>query len=107
MYNAFRPCNAGFNYCFWTQTQTQFISPHLLDDLVVCERCAVAVQLAVAALVDELTHTLQVGVAPGDVGLNTLQQTKGGLGDLLCVCVWGGVTGANRGRRVSWHVCTH
>lgn len=56
--------------------------PDLLNDGVVCEWDPVAVHLAVAAFVDELTHSLQVGVTPGNVGLNTLQQTKSGLGDL-------------------------
>jgi len=58
---------------------------HLLNDLVVCQRDAVAVDLAVAALVDQLLDGLLVGVAPGNVGLNTLQQTQGGLSDLSLV----------------------
>lgn len=54
----------------------------LLDDGVVSERDALLVDLAVAALVDELADGLEVGVTVGDVGLNDLQHLNGGLGEL-------------------------
>lgn len=54
----------------------------LLDDGVVSERDALLVDLAVAALVDELADGLEVGVTVGDVGLDDLQHLNGGLGDL-------------------------
>lgn len=52
---------------------------HLLNHAVVRQRDAVAVDLAIPALVDELLHGLQVGVAPGDVGLHAAQHVDGGL----------------------------
>merc|ERR1711939_1168865 len=42
----------------------------VLDELVVVERDALAVDLAVVALVDELANRLEVGLAVGDVGLD-------------------------------------
>ena len=53
----------------------------LLDDGVVGERDALLVDLAVSALVDELTDSLLVGVSVGDVGLDDLQHLEGGLGE--------------------------
>ena len=53
----------------------------LLDDLIVGERHALLVDLAVTALVDELTDGLQVGVTVGDVWLGDLQHLGGGLGE--------------------------
>lgn len=54
----------------------------LLDDLVIGEREALLVDLSVAALVDELTDGLQVGVSVGDEGLDDLEHLGGGLGQL-------------------------
>lgn len=54
----------------------------LLDNGVVGQRDALLVDLAVSALVDELTDGLEVGVTVGDVGLNDLQHLNGGLGKL-------------------------
>mmetsp|Transcript_83662 Transcript_83662/g.147984 ORF Transcript_83662/g.147984 Transcript_83662/m.147984 type:complete len:224 (-) Transcript_83662:64-735(-) len=52
------------------------------DDFVGRQRDALLVHLAEAALVDELTHGLLVGVAKGDVGDDPLQHLQGGLVDL-------------------------
>lgn len=54
----------------------------LLNDGVVGKRNALLVDLAVTALVDELTHRLEVGVTVGDVGLDDLQHLDGSLGEL-------------------------
>jgi hypothetical protein len=54
----------------------------LLDNLVVGERDALLVDLAVPALVDELTDVLERGVTVGDVGLDDLEHLSGGLGHL-------------------------
>lgn len=64
---------------------------HLLDNLVVRQRDAVAADLAIAALVDQLTHGLEVGVAPCNVGLHTLEQTERGLVNLCSQVVEGGM----------------
>jgi len=53
----------------------------VLDDLVVGQGDALLVDLAVAALVDELAHGLEVGVAPGDVGVDDGQHLLRGLGE--------------------------
>lgn len=52
----------------------------LLDDLVVGEGNTLLVDLAVTALVQELTDGLQVGVTVGDVGVDNGQHLLGGLG---------------------------
>lgn len=52
----------------------------LLDDGVVGEGDALLVGLGVAALVDELTDGLQVGVTVGDERLDDLEHLGGGLG---------------------------
>lgn len=52
----------------------------LLDDLVVGEGNTPLVDLAVTALVQELTDGLQVGVTVGDVGVDNGQHLLGGLG---------------------------
>lgn len=52
----------------------------LLDDLVVGEGNTLLVDLAVTALVHELTDGLQVGVTVGDVGVDNGQHLLGGLG---------------------------
>ena len=54
----------------------------LLDDGVVRERDAAPLDLARAALVDQLLDGLDVGVAPRDVGLDEPQHVDGGLVDL-------------------------
>ena len=53
----------------------------LLDDGVVGEGNALLVDLAVAALVDELLDALEVGVTVGNPGLDDLDHLSGGLGD--------------------------
>jgi hypothetical protein len=53
----------------------------VLDDGVVGESGALLVDLAVAALIDELLDGLEVGVAVGDPGLDNLEHFGGGLGD--------------------------
>jgi hypothetical protein len=52
-----------------------------LDHLVVGDGETLLVDLAVSALVDELTDSLQVGVAVGDERLDDLQHLGGGLGE--------------------------
>lgn len=52
----------------------------LLDDLVVGEGDTLLVDLAVTALVQELTDGLQVGVTVGNVGVDDGQHLLGGLG---------------------------
>ena len=52
----------------------------LLDDGVVGKSDALLVDLTVTTLVDELTDSLEVGVTPGDEGLDDLQHLNGGLG---------------------------
>ena len=54
----------------------------LLDDVVVGDGQTLLVDLAVAALVDELTDGLVVGVTVGNEGLDDLQHLGGGLGEL-------------------------
>lgn len=53
----------------------------LLDDGVVGKSDALAVDLAVSALVDELLDALEVGVTISDPRLNNLDHLGGGLGD--------------------------
>lgn len=53
----------------------------LLDDCVVGQGDALAVDLAVSALVDELLDALEVGVTVGNPRLNNLDHLGGGLGD--------------------------
>lgn len=52
----------------------------LLNDGVVGKSDALLVDLTVTTLVDELTDSLEVGVTPGDEGLDDLQHLNGGLG---------------------------
>ena len=54
----------------------------LLDDVVVGDGQTLLVDLAVVALVDELTDGLVVGVTVGNEGLDDLQHLGGGLGEL-------------------------
>jgi hypothetical protein len=54
----------------------------LLNDGVVSEGNALTVDLAVAALVDELTDALEVGVPIGDPRLDDLDHLSGSLGHL-------------------------
>ena len=51
----------------------------LLDDLVVGEGNALAVDLSVSALVDELTDGLEVGVTVGDIGVDDGEHLGGSL----------------------------
>lgn len=53
----------------------------LLDEVVVSEGDSLPVDLAVAALVDELPHGVAAGVPVGDVGLHPSQHIDGGLVD--------------------------
>lgn len=53
----------------------------LLDDGVVRQGDALAVDLAIAALVDELPDALEVGVAVGNPRLNSLDHLRRGLGN--------------------------
>jgi hypothetical protein len=53
----------------------------LLNDGVVSQGDALAVDLAITALVDELLDALQVGVAIGNPRLDNLDHLSGGLGD--------------------------
>jgi hypothetical protein len=52
----------------------------LLDNGVVGKSNALLVDLTVTTLVDELTDSLEVGVTPGDEGLDDLEHLNGGLG---------------------------
>jgi hypothetical protein len=52
----------------------------LLDNGVVGKSNALLVDLTVTTLVDELTDSLEVGVTPGDEGLDDLKHLDGGLG---------------------------
>jgi len=52
----------------------------LLNDGVVGKSDALLVDLTVTTLVDELTDSLEVGVTPGDEGLDDLEHLNGGLG---------------------------
>ena len=63
MYNIAIACPCG-------TVDAALLTQLLLDDLVVRERDAALVHLAVAALVDELAHGLQVRVAERDVRRN-------------------------------------
>lgn len=51
----------------------------VLDELVACDRDPLSVYLRESPLVDQLPDRLQVGVAPGDVGLADAQHVYGGL----------------------------
>jgi len=52
----------------------------LLDNGVVGKSDTLLVDLTVTTLVDELTDSLEVGVTPGDEGLDDLEHLNGGLG---------------------------
>jgi len=52
----------------------------LFDDGIVGERDALLVNFSIAALVNELTDSLEVGVAVGDERLDNLEHLQGGLG---------------------------
>lgn len=53
----------------------------IFDQLVVGERDALLVDLAISTLVDELAHRLQVGVAVGDVGVDNGEHLLRGFGE--------------------------
>lgn len=61
-------------------TDNAVLAEVLLDDLVVGQRDALLVDLAVTALVDELADGLQVGVTIGNVGVDDGQHLLGSLG---------------------------
>ena len=54
----------------------------LLNDLIVGKSDALLVDLSVAALVDELTDRLEVGVTVGNVRVDDGEHLLGGLGEL-------------------------
>ena len=58
------------------------LAERFLNNGVVGQGDALLVDLAVAALVDELADGLQVGLAVGDVGLDETEHLLGGPGDL-------------------------
>merc|ERR1712146_768851 len=62
--------------------QDAVLAKTLLNHRVVVEGQALLVDLAESTLVDQLAHTLEVGVAIGNVWLDTLEHLRGGLGDL-------------------------
>lgn len=62
-------------------TDDAVLAEVLLDDLVVGEGNTLLVDLAVTALVDELTDALQVGVTVGNVGVDDGEHLLGGLGE--------------------------
>ena len=62
-------------------TDDAVLAEVLLDDLVVGEGNTLLVDLAVSALVDELTDALQVGVTVGNVGVDDGEHLLGGLGE--------------------------
>lgn len=51
----------------------------VLDNVVLREGHTLTVDLAEATLVDHLADSFEVGVSPGDVGLDALDQTEGSL----------------------------
>lgn len=50
-----------------------------LNDVVAGQRNAASADLGVSSLVNEVSHALQVGVAPGDVGFTNSEHVHGGL----------------------------
>lgn len=62
-------------------TDDAVLAKVLLDDAVVGEGNALAVDLAISALVDELLDALEVGVTVGNPRLDNLDHLSGGLGD--------------------------
>jgi hypothetical protein len=52
-----------------------------LNDLIVSERDALLVDLAITTLVNQLADVLERGVSVGDVRLDDLEHLSGGLGD--------------------------
>lgn len=67
----------------WTTplTDDAVLAEELLDDGVVGDGDALAVDLGVAALVDELADGLEVDLAVGDVGRDEVEHLLGRLGD--------------------------
>lgn len=55
------------------------LAERLLDDVVAGQGDALTAHLAVAALVDQLAHALEVGVPVGDVGLHAAEHVDGSL----------------------------
>ena len=62
-------------------TDNAVLAELLLNDGVVGDGDTLAVDLGVTALVDELTDSLKVGLAVGNVGLNETEHLLSGLGD--------------------------
>lgn len=63
-------------------TDDAVLAEVLLDDVVVGQRDALLVDLAITALVNELLDGLEVGVAVRNPRLDNLDHLGGGLGDL-------------------------
>ena len=61
-------------------THDTILAQVIFDKLVVGERDALLVDLAVPALVDELTDGLQVGIAVGDPRFDNLEHLTGSFG---------------------------
>jgi len=57
-------------------------SQFAFNDVVAGQRNATSTDLGVSSLVDEVSHALQVGVSPGNVGLTDSQHVSGGLVEL-------------------------
>ena len=54
-------------------TDNTVLAQVVLDDLVVGERDALLFDLAISTLVDQLTHSLEIGIAVSDIGLDNLE----------------------------------
>jgi hypothetical protein len=62
-------------------TDDAVLAQQLLNDRVVSDRNALAVDFGVSPLVDQFSDCLQVNLAVGDVWLNKLEHLLGSLGD--------------------------
>lgn len=60
-------------------TNNAKVAQSSLDDLVVRKRNTLTVHFTMASLVDQLTNTLQVGIAVSNVGLNKTEHLAGGM----------------------------
>ena len=63
-------------------THDAVLAQVVLDELVVGESNALLIDLAISTLVDELSDSLEVGVAVGNVGVDNGEHLLGGLGQL-------------------------
>lgn len=55
------------------------LTKSLLDDAVVSDGHTATIDLSETTLVDQIVDRLEVGVSPGNVGLDNTEQRKGGL----------------------------